>query len=270
MTTEERSAEYQQAILNDQKELGAVKVYSQLKTPVRKPPEVLSIFCEGFDKNPGNTVVVSYDKAPFGAIEEIGAQATKDFLVEDMLSSLLKIKNFLSAYTSIDMALVIQVVLSLLALIFSYDTISGERERGTLSLMMSNPLKRGVALIGKYIGGMISILIPIATSLILVLLVIEVSPGIRFHIAEWSRLGFILICSLIYISAFFLLGMFISSCTSKSATSLMIVLFLWVALAILLPNVGGYVARRIHPVENMEKVDAAIKSLDEEYNNELK
>ncbi len=43
-------------------------------------------------------------------------------------------------------------VLSLLALIFAYDAIAGERERGTLRLVLTHPIRRWHFLLAKYIS----------------------------------------------------------------------------------------------------------------------
>ena len=55
---------------------------------------------------------------------------------------------------------IIGYVLSLVALLFTFDSISGERERGTLRLTLSNAIPRHTVLIGKFLGAFISVSIP--------------------------------------------------------------------------------------------------------------
>ena len=44
--------------------------------------------------------------------------------------------------SQVDWAFIIGYVLSLIALLFTFDAISGERERGTLRLMLANSIPR--------------------------------------------------------------------------------------------------------------------------------
>ncbi len=100
------------------------------------------------DKRLGNTVAVSNGTVPMKAEEHGPANP------------------YMIIFHSIDLALVFGVVLSLLALLFAYDAVSGEREDGTLRLMLSNAVPRDVVLIGKYLGAMACLLLPLAVSLV--------------------------------------------------------------------------------------------------------
>ena len=52
-----------------------------------------------------------------------------------------------------DLVFIIGVFLSLMVFLLSYDSISGEREEGTLRLVFSYNVPRDTFLLGKYIGG---------------------------------------------------------------------------------------------------------------------
>ena len=63
-----------------------------------------------------------------------------------------------------DLVHIVQYVLSLLALLAVYDAICGERLRGTLALVFTGPLWRGVFIAGKALGvllGQLAIFLPI-------------------------------------------------------------------------------------------------------------
>ena len=255
---EQRLSHYNEAVSAHREELRKVKVYSRLKVTVDRAPEPLSIFCLGFDRQIGNTVTVSHGDVP-------DLMAGSEIMPDVIVTGYGRSNPLLLVFPSLDIAFVIQVVLSLLALLFAYDTISGERERGTAALMLSNSVSRGKVLLGKYIGGMASLCIPFLAGLLSGLVVVSFSPSVDLQTSDWIRLGLIFLCSLIYISAFFTLGMLVSSRASNSPTSLIVLLFIWVGLVILLPNAGPYVARRLHPVETREKIDAQ----KAHYNGEL-
>ena len=52
--------------------------------------------------------------------------------------------------TKIDWGFIAGYVLSLIALLFTFDSISGERERGTLRLILATPMPRHTVLAGKF------------------------------------------------------------------------------------------------------------------------
>ena len=70
-------------------------------------------------------------------------------------SSTPNLTNVRPEVTKIDWGFIVGFVLSLIALLFTFDSISGERERGTLRLMLANPMPRHIVLIGKFLGGVI-------------------------------------------------------------------------------------------------------------------
>ena len=56
---------------------------------------------------------------------------------------------------NLDFLFIVGTVFSLLALLFTFDAVAGEREAGTLRINLSNPLPRDVFLWSKLIGGYI-------------------------------------------------------------------------------------------------------------------
>ncbi|MDE0466704.1 MAG: ABC transporter permease subunit, partial [Candidatus Poribacteria bacterium] len=72
----------------------------------------------------------------------------------------INMKNVGPDVSQIDWTFIIGYVLSLIALIFTFDAISDEREHGTLRLMLANSIPRHTVLIGKFLGALISTSIP--------------------------------------------------------------------------------------------------------------
>jgi ABC-type transport system involved in multi-copper enzyme maturation permease subunit len=172
---------------------------------------------------------------------------------------------YMSVFSSLDVVLIIQVVLSLLALLLAYDSISGERERGTLAVMLSNPVPRHHILLGKLLGGTMSIALPLTVATLAGLLVVLTTGSVNMDGQTWARIGLVFLCSLLYLSAIFMLGILVSVRTRRSATSLVILLFIWVVLVMLLPNVGPYVATHLRKVEDKAIVDANCGALGGEF-----
>jgi len=156
--------------------------------------------------------------------------------------------NFLRArLEDLDWAFIIGVIVSFAAIILTYDAISGEREDGTLKLMMSNSVSRASIILGKYLGGIVSLLIPLVAAIILNLIIVLIL-GVNFTPEQWGRIGMISLISLVYTSCFLMLGLFVSSLTRSSTVSLVILLFLWTVLIAIVPSSGRIAAGKLQPV----------------------
>jgi ABC-type transport system involved in multi-copper enzyme maturation permease subunit len=153
-----------------------------------------------------------------------------------------------------DWAFIIGVIMSFASIILTYDAISGEREDGTLKLMMSNPISRASIILGKYLGSLVSLIIPLMAGIILNLIIVLVL-GVNFTAEQWAGIGIISLASLIYISCFLMLGLFVSSVTKNSTTSLVILLFLWTVFIAIVPGSGRISAGKIRKMTSWRVVD---------------
>ena len=114
------------------------------------------------------------------------------------------ISNLISPF---DLITITGILLSLLAILFSYDSISGEREDGTLKLLLSNHLPRPLLLTGKWIGGTITIWAPYLIMLVIVAIILLINPNLQWDQSHWISFLLIGVAGLIYLSLFFLVGM---------------------------------------------------------------
>ena len=154
----------------------------------------------------------------------------------------------------LDWLFIIALVLSFGAVVFTYNSISGEKEQGTLGLQLANNIPRPAFLLGKYLGAMVSLLIPLVTGIVVSLLVLILSGKVRFHSRLWLEVLIFASISVLFLSSFVLLGLFVSSLTHSPATSLVLLLFLWVILALLIPNMGGILASELQPIPKREEI----------------
>ena len=154
------------------------------------------------------------------------------------------LKNIDPEAIEIDWAFVIGYVLSLIALLFTFDAVSGEREQGTLRLILANPIPRHTVLIGKFLGAFISVNIPFIIAVLMNLLLISTSSAVHLGIDEWGRLGIIIGIALLYLSLFLALGLLVSARVRQSAVSLVVLLLIWVSFVIFMPNTLASIASR--------------------------
>ena len=148
----------------------------------------------------------------------------------------INMKNVGPDVSQIDWTFIIGYVLSLIALLFTFDAISGEREHGTLRLMLANAIPRHTVLIGKFLGALISTTIPFMLAMLVNLLMISSASEVHLNTQAWGRLGIILFIALLYTCLFLALGMLVSARVQRSAVSLVILLLTWVTFVAFMPS----------------------------------
>lgn len=151
-------------------------------------------------------------------------------------------------FPTVDLTFIIGVVMSLLAVLFAYDAISGERENGTLALISSNPIKKPMTIFGKWIGGYLSLILPCFVGLLLGLIIVSFHPLIRFTPDDWGAFAFIALGALVYLSCFFALGVLISALTPRSSTAILALLFIWAMSVFIVPNLSPSIAKALYEV----------------------
>ncbi len=154
--------------------------------------------------------------------------------------------NFaLPRFACLDWSFIISLIFSFIAFIFTYDSVCGERERGTLRLMLAGAVPRTTVLLGKYLGLMLTLGIPLLLGLLVSLTIVSVSHVDAFHAGTCTRMLSIVALSFIYLSIFVFLGLFISARASRPSNCMATLLFLWVTLVILVPSLGRIAADKL-------------------------
>jgi len=155
---------------------------------------------------------------------------------------------------NLDFLFIVGTVFSLLALLFTFDAVAGEREAGTLRVNLSNPLPRDVFLWSKLIGGYIVFVVPFLVSFLLGLLILV---GQKFPLGEFEVaapvLGLLLI-SLLYIAVFFAIGVFISTYLDNSKTALIVAFTFWVFAVLVAPRGAFVIAKLVAPTQTQQAV----------------
>ena len=154
--------------------------------------------------------------------------------------------NFaLPRFACLDWSFLISLIFSFIALVFTYDSVCGERERGTLRLILTGSIPRATVLLGKYAGLMLTLGIPLLLGLLVSLIIVSVSQVDAFHAGTWVKVMSIVALSFVYLSIFVLLGLFVSAWASRPANCMAALLFIWVILVILIPSLGRIAADRL-------------------------
>ena len=236
---EQRLESYNDAVKMHHQDLRNSKTYSTAYLFLDRAPNPLSIFNVGLDKRLGNLIGIYHGFMP--TLWDAQMHGTDN--------------PFIAFFSSIDIVFVFEVILSLMGLIFAYDAIAGERERGTLRLVLAQPIGRGQILLAKYISAMVCLLVPLILSLLFALLLL--TRSIPLSTADFLRIAGIVLTSFAYLSLFYLIGLLISVATRRTGTALMLAMFVWGFLILVYPNLiratvnpGGDIQARVKTAQN--------------------
>ena len=194
-----------------------------------KKPSPLHFCAEGGETSLPDRVGSSYDRRRFWRLKYPDANINMMNLGPDV--------------SHIDWTFIIGYILSLIALIFTFDAISGEREHGTLRLTLANAIPRHTVLIGKFLGALISTTIPFMLAMLVNLLILSTSSAVHLNAQAWGRLCIILFIALLYTCLFLALGLLVSARVQRSAVSLVILLLTWVTFVVFMPSTLASLAR---------------------------
>ena len=254
---EQRLASHNAAVKEHQRQLQEQKTYSAgtEKLFVDRPPNPLSIFNVGFDKQLGNEARVSHTYVPSLWDAELHGSDNP----------------FMDMFASMDIVFIFEVILSLLSLIFAYDTLAGEYERGTLRLVLTSHVRRGHILLAKYISAMLCLLAPLLISLLLSVILLTTTPFISLNTDDFLRIGGIIFTTVVYLSVFYFIGMLISAATRRTSTALMLSMFVWGFLVLVYPNmILAVVPQPKAPRTRAASAFSQIEQMWEEFDRERK
>ncbi len=241
-----RHQNYLSDVQRHREALKQAKVYSTIQVTVDIPPSPLSLFSRSAKDLPSSIRVSPYHIPSLtegGSSPGIGLWGTSDRPQNPLLRM----------FASIDLSFVIGMILSLFAIFLVFDSFSGEQEQGTLWLVLSNPVGRIQLLIGKFLGALLTMAVPLTLGFLELMLLWSLSPGISLNASSWAGIGLIYLFSLIFLSGFLALGLLVSLFAKESSSGLMYILLVWVVMAVVIPEGGGYLAEYFRPQEARQK-----------------
>ena len=160
----------------------------------------------------------------------------------------------LSSFITIDWVFIIGVLLSLAALLFTHDAIVGEKESGTLKLVMANSLSRHTLLWGKFWGTMMILIAVLLLGFTLNLLTILTLTDLSLNASHAVRIAVMVLISVVYLVGCTSLGLLISAYSLSRQGSLTTVLFVWVSMVLLWPQMGKAIAELCYE-DDLQEID---------------
>ncbi|MFC1537804.1 ABC transporter permease [Candidatus Latescibacterota bacterium] len=187
------------------------------------------------------------------------------------VTSEIKRKNvnpWVKTFGSLDWIYIIGILGSFIAIALTYDAFTGEKEDGTLRLLLSNNVPRYKLLIGKFLGAFLALFIPLVIGQLVSLIILNVSGSINLTMYEYQKIAGIVVLSWMYLTVFIFIGLFVSSLTHNSSSSLIILLFIWIVSTVIIPGSSSIFARNIYKLPESDEIDKQVWSLQTEATNE--
>jgi ABC-2 type transport system permease protein len=162
-------------------------------------------------------------------------------------------------FPTVDLSFIIGVLLSALALMLSFDALSGEKADATLKLMMSNSVSRSSIVFGKWLGLSLTLFVPFLLGIVISLLIFLATTGTQLTAGSWIALAIALLASLIYLALFLLIGIVVSAIAHRRSTSIFSCLAAWGLLVIVLPQAANAVSEMVDPVPTTQEIEKNIR-----------
>jgi ABC-2 type transport system permease protein len=147
----------------------------------------------------------------------------------------------------------------LVGLILGFDTINRERNEGTLSKLLSQPIYRDVVINGKFLAGVVMITIMMVSIVLVItglgLFIMGIVPGIE----EILRIAIYLVISIIYISFWLGVAILFSIIFRSTATSALAALAVWIFFSFFVTIGANVVANALASDTDQQNPTAVVK-----------
>lgn len=189
--------------------------------------------------------------AGLGGVEEVAPEEFKG--------------SFLIGAEELDWVHIVAVILSLLAIFVCYDAVSGEREQGTLRLILAQPVARSSFLIGSSLGLLLALLVPLLIGVLSSLLVIQLSAAYVLGALQWAGVAVFTVLAVLYLAVFVSGSILVSSLCRHSATALLWLVLFWVVFVVLLPSNGRVLASLLESPPRRSEEQAKVTQIEGSY-----
>ncbi|MGD8561332.1 MAG: ABC transporter permease [Desulfarculaceae bacterium] len=146
----------------------------------------------------------------------------------------------------------------LIGLVLGFDAVNRERNSGTLSKLLSQPIYRDAVINGKFFAGVATVSIMLTALVLLIsglgLVMLGVVPGVE----EVARLMVYLVVSIFYISFWLGVSILFSIIFRSTASSALSALALWIFFGFFIAFGASLIANTLAPVENPKDLDQVV------------
>jgi ABC-2 type transport system permease protein len=151
-----------------------------------------------------------------------------------------------------DAAFAVVFLVPLLIIALTYALLSGERERGTLALLLAQPVTLSTVFAAKFACRVLLVLG--------LLVLLTLGFALATPVADWTRLGLWLVVALAYAAFWFALSAAVIVGSGGSAGHAVKLAAAWLALTMLLPAAINLAVKTLAPVPSRIELILALRS----------
>lgn len=157
-----------------------------------------------------------------------------------------------------DLSFVIVYLLPLFVLALSFNVLSGERENGTLQILMAQPMSLSRLLTGKLVASFVIVfmLFGVVTAGSLAI------SGVFSDSSALPSLALALVVVAAYIAFWFALSLLINSFGHSSATNAIAAAAVWLVIVLILPSLLNVAIGAIYPVPSRSEIIGAVRNVN--------
>ena len=159
--------------------------------------------------------------------------------------------QYFRSFVALDWANIIMYFISFICLCFAYDAFSGEKQQGTLKLMLASSVPRWKILLGKLFALWCILLAPVVVGVLIHLLILQLSASTALSPADYGKILVFFFATVLFIGVNILLFFAISIFTPRASVSSIVCLLVWIVLVFVLPNTGWLIAGKLYPVPSI-------------------
>jgi len=198
----------------------------------------LSFFDYGLDSYVGNVVFL-----------EAHRQNTVNFSEASLSNGLLR-------FGEISAALILQLLVPLLLFFWGFALIAGERETGTLRLVLSQGVSWSALIMGKILG-LFGLSLTLFVPTILLALILLFFTGFTTNV--FLSFGVLSISYLVYLFIMSVLAVWVSAKSSTAKTALVQLIGCWLFFTLLLPKLSQVTGQVFFPTPSKIEFDTAVE-----------
>jgi ABC-type transport system involved in multi-copper enzyme maturation permease subunit len=204
-------------------------------SPPIQRPRPFSVFIKGIDGEMNRSGIIN---------QRINFMARQDELVISLL------------FDTPDTSFVMKLFVSLIALLFSLDAITREKEAGTLRLTLAEPIRRREFLPGKWLGISASLLLTLGPAYLGEIFYLQFKHNLFNDQASFARALFIFFLCILYGLVFVNVGFFISILVTRTHKAIIAGLLAWATIVLVLPNVAVLATQVLFPTLTYDQFNA--------------
>src|SRR5262245_3857098 len=169
-------------------------------------------------------------------------------------------------FPKIDLSFITGVLMTLMAILLAHDTIAGDRERGTLRLILAYPISKHVILATKLTSIILPMKIALGYVVALYIVVVVAFSGGTFDLSaiSISELAVYTLVTVLVLSVFVVLGAVISTTVRHSSVALAACASIWIGAVLIWPCLVPYIASSFMPVPSREASQREIAFIERE------